>query len=184
MPCYAFCCSCGIISPKQKTLVLLCKETLGSDAILLSLFRTIRKGDRIMDYAHTQCIHHHILKDRCKLCHFYNCQHSLTVAMSWLCRQDEPRPRATQALKQGQCIYPHHTLCCCNGSRQWTLHTLRRWLPALTLLHTRCHSSMLFSSTIQTHRSKKVSFTFSEKKNIWVGHHCSSSGTRALYKPI
>lgn len=167
MPCYTFCCPlCGIISPKQKILVILCKETVGSDAILHSLFRTIRKGDRIMDYTHTQNIHHHILKDRCKPSHFYNCQHPLTVAMRWLCRHAEPKPRATRALQQGQSIDPlHHTLYCCNSSRQWTLHTLRRQLPALTLLHTRCDSSMLFSSTIQTHGEKKY-YSPSPKRRV------------------
>ena len=34
--------------------------------------------------------------------------------------------------RKGQFIDPpHHTLCCCEGSRQRTLHTLRRWLSAL-----------------------------------------------------
>lgn len=48
--CCTFCCQCVVQTVLNKLLWLFCVETVSSYAILLSLFRTIRKCDMIMNY--------------------------------------------------------------------------------------------------------------------------------------
>lgn len=50
MLCCTFCCQCVVQTVLNKLLWLFCVETLSSYDIFLSLFRTIRKCDIIMDY--------------------------------------------------------------------------------------------------------------------------------------
>lgn len=87
--------------------------------------------------------------------------------MSWLCRWG---PEAKQALQQGQSKDAlHHTLWCCDGSRQWNFAHFQK----VAFCSNPSSYKVWYYHVVFKHHSdaqrKKIPFTFSEKKNLWAG---------------